>query len=52
MPILRRLLLEALRREYTRVVIKVLVVGTIIRIRRTRRREIELEREIILEREL
>ena len=38
MLMLRRLLLEALRREYTRIVVKVLVVGIIIRIRRTRRK--------------
>ena len=38
MPMLGRLLLEALRREYTRVVVKVLVVSAIIRIRRARRK--------------
>ena len=38
MPMLRRLLLEALRREYARVVVKILVVGIIIKIRRTRRK--------------
>ena len=41
MLMLRRLLLEALRRKYTRIVVKVLVVGIIIRIRRARRKREE-----------